>query len=264
MKAAANGALNLSVLDGWWAEGWARYGNEVGWAIGRGEEYTDAEGDHVEAEELYDLLEREVVPLYFQRDATSSLETRRGQNPIARDRLPRAWIKRMKGAISKLVPEFNTARMVREYAERFYVPSIRLSHEMMDENLAGATKLASWKQRVREAWPQVEIKDLTTSSPSELKVGEAMRVEASVQLGPLTPSDVAVELYHGPTAGGHELLRGEVVRMRLAGNGGAPGVYRFTGEIPTKDSGAHAFAARVMPWNASMSHPYETSLVRWG
>jgi glycogen phosphorylase len=249
MKAAANGALNVSVLDGWWAEGWAHYGNDVGWAIGRGEEYTDAEGDKVEAEELYDLLEREVVPLFFQREA--------------RDRLPRSWIKRMKGAISKLVPEFNTARMVREYAERFYVPSIRLSHEMMDEDLTGATKLATWKQRVREAWPLVEIKELTTSSPSELQVGEAMRVEASVQLGPLTPSDVAVELYHGPTAGGHELLRGAVVRMRLAGNGLAPGVYRFTGEIPTKDSGAHAFAARVMPWNASMSHPYETSLVRW-
>ena len=120
---------------------------------------------------------------------------------------------------------------MREYAERFYVPSIRLSHEMMDEDLTGATKLATWKQRVREAWPLVEIKELTTSSPSELQVGEAMRVEASVQLGPLTPSDVAVELYHGPTAGGHELLRGAVVRMRLAGNGLAPGVYRFTGEI---------------------------------
>jgi glycogen phosphorylase len=249
MKAAANGALNLSVLDGWWDEGWAHHGNDVGWAIGRGEDYIDAQGDHIEAEALYDLLEREVVPLFFQREA--------------RDRLPRPWIKRMKAAISKLVPEFNTARMVREYAERFYVPSIRLSHEMMDENLSGAVKLASWKQRVREAWPLVEIKELTTPPVSELKVGEAMRVEANVQLGALTPADVAVELYHGPTAGGHELLRGEVVRMRLAGNGIAPGLYRFTGEILTKDSGAHAFAARVMPWNASMSHPYETSLVRW-
>ena len=249
MKAAANGALNVSVLDGWWAEAWASHGNDVGWAIGRGEEYTNDQGDRVEAEELYDLLEREVVPLFFQRET--------------RDRIPRAWIKKMKGAISKLVPQFNTARMVREYAERFYVPSIRLAHEMMDGELAGATRLTSWKQRVREAWPRVEIKDLRTSSPSELQVGEAMKVEASVQLGALAPGDVAVELYHGPTAGGHELLRGEVVRMRLDGNGGAHGLYRFIGEIPTRDSGAHAFTARVMPWNASMSHPYETSLVRW-
>jgi starch phosphorylase len=249
MKAAANGALNVSVLDGWWAEAWAAHGNDVGWAIGRGEEYADDQGDRVEAEELYDLLEREVVPVFFQREA--------------RDRLPRAWIKKMKGAIGHLVPTFNTARMVREYAERFYVPSIRLSYEMMNDDLAGATRLAAWKQRVRDAWPSVAIRDLSTTSPSELQVGEAMKVEATVQLGPLTPGDVAVELYHGPTAGGHELAHGEVVRMRLVGNGGAPGVYRFTGEIPTKDSGAHAFAARVMPWNAAMSHPYETSLVRW-
>ncbi|HEY2513253.1 MAG TPA: alpha-glucan family phosphorylase [Polyangiaceae bacterium] len=249
MKAAANGALNVSVLDGWWAEAWASHGNDVGWAVGRGEEFTDGEGDRLEAEELYDLLEREVVPLFFQRES--------------RDRMPRAWVKRMKGAISKLVPEFNTARMVREYAERFYAPSIRLTHEMMDHDLAGALKLASWKQRVRDAWPSVEIRDLSSASPNELKVGEAMKVQASVQLGQLAPGDVAVELYHGPTAGGHELTRGEVVRMRLVGNGGGPGMYRFEGEIPTRDSGAHAFAARVMPWNASMSHPYETSLVRW-
>jgi len=249
MKAAANGALNVSVLDGWWAEAWSAHGNDVGWAIGRGEEYADDSGDRVEAEELYDLLEREVVPQFFHRES--------------RDRLPRAWIKKMKGAISKLIPMFNTARMVHEYSERFYAPSIRLSHEMMDDSLAGAVKLATWKQRVREAWPNVEIKELTTPSPSEIQVGEAMKVEATVQLGSLTPSDVAVELYHGPTAGGHELARGEIVRMKLAGNGGAAGTYRFVGEIPTQDSGAHAFAARVMPWNASMSHPYETSLVRW-
>src|SRR5262249_48897783 len=90
MKAAANGALNLSVLDGWWAEAWSDHGNDVGWAIGRGEEYQDGSGDALEAEELYDLLEREVVPLFFQREA--------------RDRMPRGWIKRMKGAISQLVP----------------------------------------------------------------------------------------------------------------------------------------------------------------
>ena len=93
------------------------------------------------------------------------------------------------------------------------------------------------------------------------KQGQGNDSNSTERLG--SPADVAVELYHGPTAGGHELLRGAVVRMRLAGNGLAQGLYRFTGEIPTKDSGAHAFAARVMPWNASMSHPYETSLVRW-
>jgi starch phosphorylase len=252
MKAAANGALNVSVLDGWWAEGWESHGWRVGWAIGRGEEYPDDTGDSIEAELLYDLLEREVVPLFFRRDPG--------------DRLPREWIKRMKGAIGNLVPTFNTVRMVKEYAERFYVPSAALSKHMTENGLLAAKALAEWKQRVRDAWPGVKIQEVSLRSPAELTVGDKAVVSAVVQLGKLTPGDVAVELYHGPTSGGHELPRGEIVRMTLEGaaDGGAPnGVYRFVGEIPTRDSGAHAFAARLMPSNAAMTHPYETSLIRW-
>jgi starch phosphorylase len=248
MKAAANGALNVSVLDGWWAEAWASHGSDVGWAIGHGEEYVEGSGDDVEAELLYALLEREVVPLFFRREGQS--------------RLPRPWIKRMKNAIAKLAPMFNTQRMVRQYVESFYVPSIRLTHQMMDGDLSGAKLLAAWKQRVHDAWPEVAFKDVVLRSSEELKVGESAKVEAVVQLGTLTPDDVAMELYHGPTAGGHELSRGKIVRMKLAGKT-ADGSYRFVGEIPTSDSGAHAFAARLMPWNDAMTHPYETSLIRW-
>jgi starch phosphorylase len=248
MKAAANGALNVSVLDGWYAEAWRDHGADVGWAIGRGEEYPDATGDRIEAELLYDLLEREIVPLFFQREA--------------RFGLPRSWIKRMKNAISKLVPQYNTARMVREYAERFYVPAILHSFDMVRDDLAGAKALASWKDRVRAAWPSVTIQEIALRSPVEVQVGEVMRVEVIVQLGALSPDDVAVELYHGPTAGGHELGRGRVVRLQLAEKVG-DGRYRFAGEIPANESGAYAFAARLMPWNAAMSHPYETSLIRW-
>jgi starch phosphorylase len=246
MKAAANGALNVSVLDGWFAEAFRDHGWQVGWAIGRGEEYQDASGDAVEAELLYDLLEREVVPTFFDREG----------------RLPRGWIKRMKGAISKLIPDYNTVRMVREYAERFYVPAIGLSQSMVDANLKGARELTSWKQRVRGAWSEVKVSDITLKSPQELQVGEKMIVEATVDLGPLTPEDVAVELYHGPTNGSHELSHGELVRMQLAGKV-KDGTYKFTGEIPAKTSGSHAFAARIMPWNAAMTHRYEMSLVRW-
>jgi starch phosphorylase len=248
MKAAANGALNVSVLDGWWAEAWNSHGWQVGWAIGRGEEYTDAAGDSIEAALLYDLLEREVVPLFFRREKN--------------DRLPREWIKRMKHAIAKLVPMFNTARMVREYAERFYVPSVALSQHMMDHDLEAATTLAAWKQKVRDAWPEVNIREVALQSSQELTVGQKAVVTAVVQLGRLTPDDVAVELYHGPTNGGQELAHGEIVRMHVDGEV-SKGVCRFTGEIVTKESGAHAFAARLMPWNAAMTHPYETSLIRW-
>jgi starch phosphorylase len=248
MKAAANGALALSVLDGWFAEAWRDHGWEIGWAVGRGEEYADGSGDSRDAERLYDLLEREVVPLFFTRDRMT--------------RMPRGWIRRMKSAIVKLVPTYNTARMVREYTRRFYVPAIKLTYKLTDANLAAAKALTAWKGRVRDGWPDVAVNAIRLESPDEVSVGEPVVVFATVHLGWLTPDDVAVELYHGPTAGGHELAKGSIVRMQPTERAG-DGVWHFRGEIPTPESGAHAFAARVVPYNEAMSHPYETSLIRW-
>jgi starch phosphorylase len=238
----------VSVLDGWFAEAWRDHGWEVGWAIGRGEEYADASGDAREAELLYDVLEHEVVPLFYARDGMG--------------RLPRAWTRRMKNAIAKLVPKYNTARMVRQYTSRFYVPAIKLARNLADGDLAAAKTLTAWKECVRDAWHQVKIIDIRVDSRNEVAVGEAVRVSATVQLGPLAPADVAVELYHGPTGGGYELSKGRIVRMRPIERV-ADGAWRFDGDIPTDQSGAHAFAARVIPYNAAMSHPYETSLIRW-
>jgi starch phosphorylase len=248
MKAAANGALSVSILDGWFAEAWRDHGWEIGWSIGHGEEYTDGTGDAREAELLYDVIEREVVPLFYARDGMA--------------KLPRAWIRRMKNAIAKLVPKYNTARMVRQYTSRFYVPAIKLTHKLTDRDLAAAKALTDWKERVRGAWQGVAVDGIQLESPAEVAVGEPVRVSATVRLGTLTPDDVAVELYHGPTGGGHEIGRGRIVRMRAVGKAG-DGAWRFSGEIPTSESGAHAFAARVVPYNEAMSHPYETSLIRW-
>jgi glycogen phosphorylase len=248
MKAAANGALGVSVLDGWFAEAWRDHGADIGWAIGRGEEYPDGSGDAREAELLYDVLEREVVPLFYAREGMGQL--------------PRGWIRRMKHAIARLVPTFNTTRMVRQYTSRFYVPAIRLTHKLTDGNLAAARALTAWKDRVREAWHAVAIEDIQMESTSEVAVGEPVRVSVRVRLGALTPDDVAVELYHGPTHGAHEIAEGQIVRMRPVGGEGE-GAWKFEGEIPTSASGAHAFAARVVPYNEAMSHPYETSLIRW-
>ncbi len=248
MKAAANGALNLSVLDGWFAEAWRDHGWEVGWAIGRGEEYLDGTGDTLEAELLYDVIEREVVPLFYAREGVG--------------RLPRGWIHRMKSAISRLVPTYNTARMVRQYTTRFYVPGVRLTQKLTDGDLSGAKALTAWKDRVRGAWHGVALDDVRLESTSEVAVGEPVRVSVRVHLGALTPDDVAVELYHGPTRGGHEIDRGKIVRLHVGAREG-DGAWRFSGEIPTAESGAHAFAARVVPYNEAMSHPYETSLIRW-
>ncbi|MDP8999901.1 MAG: alpha-glucan family phosphorylase [Myxococcota bacterium] len=248
MKAAANGGLNVSVLDGWFAEAWAGNVWEIGWAIGRGEEYPDATGDAREAELLYDVLEHEVVPLFYTRDGMG--------------RLPRGWIRRMKNAIAKLVPRFNTARMVREYSSRFYVPAISLTHKLADGELAAAKALTAWKDRVRAAWQSVAVEDVRVDSPEEVAVGEVVRVSATVKLGTLAPDDVAVELYHGATNGAHEIERGRIVRMKPVERV-ADGAWRFAGEIRAEESGARAFATRVVPYNDAMTHPYETSLIHW-
>jgi len=168
----------------------------------------------------------------------------------------------MKNAIAKLVPQYNTARMVRQYTARFYVPAIRLTHKLTDNNLAEARALTDWKEHVRAAWQGVSVEDLRMESPGEVAVGVPVKVAATVRLGGLKPDDVAVELYHGPTAGGHEIARGNIVRMHAVESAGE-GVWHYAGEIPTASSGAHAFAARVVPYNDAMSHPYETTLIRW-
>ncbi|HEX4517200.1 MAG TPA: alpha-glucan family phosphorylase, partial [Polyangiaceae bacterium] len=254
MKAAANGALNVSVLDGWWDEAYAAHGREVGWAIGHGETWTDEASDKVEAELLYDVLERDVIPTFFDRDDHAA--------GGSFDALPRRWIKKMKNAIGYLAPEFATMRMVREYTERFYVPSHKLWHRMVDGDLRGARELWAWKERVRKGWPAVRVAQVAQKSSDSVRVGDAVRVSATVELGELSPEDVVVELYYGPTQGGLELDRGQVIRMKVEEQEGS-GRYRYSGDIPTRESGAHAYAVRVMPYSAAMSHPYETSLVRW-
>jgi starch phosphorylase len=248
MKAAANGALNVSILDGWWDEAWADHGREVGWAIGQGEEYDDGQGDGIEAELLHGLLEREVIPLFYSRET--------------RDGIPRGWIRKMKNAIARLVPTFNTQRMVKEYAERLYVPSHGSHSRMMANGLAEAKELCSWKEHVRSSWSKVAVRDVVLRSPSELKVGEALEAETLVELGGLSPKDVSVELYVGRLHGQQEVRGGRSERMQLVDKG-VGGVYRFSGRITVSESGAHAFSVRLIPHDDRLATRYEVGLIRW-
>ncbi len=248
MKAAANGALNLSVLDGWWAEAYEKHGTSVGWAIGRGEEYADDAGDALEAEALYGALESEVVPLFYDRRD-------RGQ-------LPREWIRRMKNAIGYLVPEFNTSRMVREYTERAYAPAHMLSMRLEANGMQEADALVKWKDKVKSRWTGVAVKSVTPDGQA-VEVGGALPVEALVDLGGLQPNDVRVELYFGPTEGRHELNHGKAIEMKLAENGANGGAFRYRGAVPTHESGTHALTVRVIPYNDLLTHRHETTLIRW-
>jgi starch phosphorylase len=185
MKAAANGVLNCSILDGWWVEG---YGPDVGWAIGRGEDYSDPNyQDQVESMALYDLLEKQIVPLFYQRSI---------------DNVPREWIARMKNCMRKLAPVFNTNRMVQDYTERFYIRALDRGALLAADNMARAVDLARAKDALRRKWAGLKIVGVHTSGNGHFKVGDAMQVEALVDMPGVDPADLSVQLYAGRSTAG--------------------------------------------------------------
>jgi starch phosphorylase len=250
MKAAANGALNLSVLDGWWDEA---YTPETGWAIGRGEEYDDdqvAYQNQVEANALYDLMEKEIVPLYYER---------------GRDGLPRGWLAKMKAAMRDHAGVFNTNRMVRDYAEECYLPSAQRSERLGEQDLERAKQLAAWKARVRQEWSKVRIERVTagSSETQDLKVGDQLQVEAVVNLGELKPTDVTVEVYHGPLDAEGLIMDGQALAMLIAQSKGK-GNYVFAGAISCQTSGRQGYALRIVPHHEDLGNPLEMGLILWG
>jgi starch phosphorylase len=246
MKAAANGVLSLSVLDGWWDEG---YRPELGWAIGRGEEYDSLERqDQVEAQALYDLLEREVAPTFYDRDG---------------DGLPRRWIARMKASVGHLCPFFNTHRMVREYTERFYLPAASRCELLTDDGMARARALSAWKARIREAWAQVRVETVNAGSAQEIQVGDVIGAQARVHLGGLTPDDVKVEVYLGRVDAEGEIVEAEATQLQPVGPV-AKGSYLFESDAaPCRKSGMHGYTVRVLPHHPDLVTPFLPGLVVW-
>jgi starch phosphorylase len=246
MKVAANGGLNISVLDGWWTEG---YEPSVGWAIGSGETYDDLDYQNsVESQALYDLLEKEVVPLFYDRGA---------------DHLPRGWIARMKAAMGKLAPMFNTNRMVRQYAEKFYAPAARRWDGLVGEGLANARQLSDWKARVRERFDGVRVESVTDDMNSAgVKVGKEIRIEALVNLAGLEPGDMKVELYHGPLNEDGQLTDGQVMPMKEIGRTEDRRA-RYEVHMPCAQSGRCGYTVRILPNHALLADPREMALIRW-
>jgi len=245
MKAAANGAINLSILDGWWDEA---YTPDVGWAIGHGEVYDDHNyQDEVESRALYDLLEKEIVPTFYDR---------------GRNGLPRKWIALMKASLHAVCPVFNTNRMVLNYMEKAYAPAIERFHQLNKDDMAGAKALAAWKAHLRQHWDQIKIVGIEDDSRAELEVGDSLSVQAEIVLGELQPSDVRVEFYHGQVDQRGQIIDGRAIAMTHAKpNGG--GSYLFSGVVPCERSGQYGYAIRVLPRHPDLSNVFEMHLIRW-
>ncbi len=247
MKVVVNGGLNMSILDGWWDEGYEIESNS-GWAIGRAEEYEDLNlQDQIEAGAVYDLLENEVVPLFYTR---------------TEDGLPRPWIGKMKDSISKLAPMFNTHRMLQEYAERFYLPSTLKGMSLSENNYAKAKGLAEWRQNLLRLWPEVEVINVAADTGHDYMVGTKMEVTAEVKLGGASPGDVTVQIYYGPLNNRREVIGAKTAEMKVRKDLGS-GRYLYEGAVQCRTSGQHGFTVRIIPQHPDLVHPYEPGLMQW-
>ncbi|MFH1335651.1 MAG: alpha-glucan family phosphorylase [Candidatus Zixiibacteriota bacterium] len=246
MKASANGVLNLSILDGWWDEA---YDPAFGWAIGQRETFNDLSyQDRVEAEDIYDLLEQEIIPMFYDRSV---------------DRLPRRWIDRMKESIANLCYFFNTNRMVQEYTEKFYIPASRQFKKFISNNFSEAREFTTWKGKVRNCWREIRVESVITEQLTNLKVCDEIRIKTVVHLGTLTPADVTVEIFMGKVDARGELISPEVTKMELIESYGR-GKYVFEGRSAScSKSGHYGFTIRVLPAHPLLATKFIPGLIVW-
>lgn len=246
MKAACNGVLNFSVLDGWWDEA---YDRTNGWAIGNRETYSDkAYQDEIESKAVYSILEKDIVPLFYQRGS---------------DGLPREWIRMMKRSLLTIASRYNTSRMVKEYYNRFYKPAAENYARLGADDFAPLRELAKWKARLAAEFSAVRIEDVQADTARTYKSGESLQVQAQLFLGRLAPDEVRVDAYFGTIVGEDVLQHSALAALEEVEKAGE-GRFRFRGLIPCGRTGRFGFKLRVTPRHPLMLDPYELGLVLWG
>lgn len=247
MKAAMNGLPNCSVLDGWWDE--ADY-VRTGWPIGHGEDYDDPDyQDDIEANALYDLLEQEIIPLFYDRDEED---------------LPRGWIAKMKDAIRLNCPQFNTARMVGDYATQAYFPASDRYRNICANNYTPAKELAHWQTHVFEHWYDMRIESVDVSEPADVQVNQNIHIKARIRLGDLSPSDIQVEIYQGSVNASGDIAYGVPVKMDYQGQDAqVQEISVYTCTIAYNNSGLQGIALRILPQHPMLSNTYEPGLTLW-
>ncbi|HEV7567798.1 MAG TPA: alpha-glucan family phosphorylase [Microbacteriaceae bacterium] len=251
MKAALNGALNLSILDGWWNE---YYDGENGWAIPSADAAGDsAERDALEAESLYDLIEHQVAPRFYEAN---------------HEGIPERWVQAIRHTLSTLSPALSADRMVREYVERLYRPATTCERQLTANGYQSARELAAWKARITGAWPNVAVVHVESGGVDTVpQVGDELHLRARIQLGGLAPDDVTVQVVYGRSHNGDDLV--DVEASALAPTQGADlwsadsssGVVDYEGTVHLKRAGAFGYTVRVVPHHELLAGPTEMGLV---
>ncbi|MFA7270186.1 MAG: alpha-glucan family phosphorylase [Sterolibacterium sp.] len=243
IKAAINGAMNLSVLDGWWGEG---YDGKNGWAIKPTSEGLDpGERDVEEARTLYELLQDSVIPLYYHN-------TSLGYSP--------EWVSMSKHSIASIMPRFNMQRMLGEYTKKFYAPAAGQWRKYAGENFAGAHHVAAWKAKIRAAWPGIRLRRVELP-PARVRYGDALCFEVAVHLNGLDPKDLIVELVvsrpgeRNPAKSKRYALRHEQALDH--------GEHLFMRELTLEQCGKMNYHIRAFPHHDLLTHPFEMGMMAW-
>ena len=247
MKVIANGGINFSVLDGWWDEG---YSPELGWKIGNGEEYLDLDyQNEVESRQLYDSLETEIVPLFYNK---------------SNDNLPRQWVAKMKLSMKTLGPVFNSNRMAEQYFMKYYYQSFISRKSLTKENYSQAKSLTEWKKKIKKNWSQVKFQSIIhDNSSTEVKVGTEFTVKADVCLGDLTPDDIEVQVYYGSVDKQYLAHSNLFVNMQCDTKASKNGVYKYNGAIICQNSGQFGYTARILPKHPLLRNSFDLGLIHW-
>jgi starch phosphorylase len=242
MKAALNGALNLSIRDGWWEE-W--YDGENGWAIPSAEGVTDPNHrDEVEAQALYDLIEQQVAPRFYDRDGGG---------------IPVRWVQMVRHTLKTLGPKVMATRMVRDYVQELYAPAAASANRLAADDYHGAKVLAHWRTAVLAAWPAVKVLHVESQVEGDPQIGGKLHLRAEVALNGLHGTDVNVEAVYGSVDADDRLIDVRTLSLVQVENGDGPS--RFEGDVPLERTGSFGYTVRVLPCHDLLTTPAELGVV---
>jgi len=245
MKACFNGGIHCSVPDGWWAEA---YKPGTGWSIGSGEEYDDPElQDRLEAKALYNIIENQIVPIFYDRDKND---------------VPVNWIRIIKESLKNVCPVFSSNRMVANYTSNFYIPAYKGTEKLSENNYSGARKLAAWMEKIRENWNTVRIESVRMEiTNGTCTVGDPLPVMVTLRAAGLEPDDLLVEVQHGKIEYDGWLADRESLPLKFDHE--EDGILVFKGSFECSHSGNLGFTARILPNHSEFGRIIEPGLVCW-